>query len=114
MRAAILHGIVLTALLCTVTPAADIETQAREIDTQLMAPCCGANTLAEHDSPAAHQMKREIRSMLAAGRTRQEILDHYVAQHGQTILSMPPARGFNLVRHDFRSSSANSKCASAR
>jgi len=78
---------------------ADDETEARKIETLLMAPCCGANTLALHESGLAQQTKREIREMLASGMNRQEILDHYVAKYGNTILSMPPSRGFNLTAY---------------
>ncbi len=81
------------------TLAADIEADALKIEQLLMAPCCGANTLAMHDSGLAQQTKREIREMLASGRSRQEILDHYVAQYGNTILSMPPASGFGLAAY---------------
>lgn len=77
--------------------AEDHEAEAREIEGLLMAPCCGANTLAMHESGPAHEMKGEIREMLAAGKSRNEILDHYVAQYGNTILAMPPAKGFNLL-----------------
>jgi len=77
--------------------AADNELEARKIEGLLMTPCCGANTLAMHESDLAQQTKREIREMLASGMDRQEILDHYVAKYGSTILAMPPSRGFNLV-----------------
>jgi cytochrome c-type biogenesis protein CcmH len=77
--------------------AVDNEAEARKIDGLLMAPCCGGNTLAMHESGLAQQMRREIREMLASGMNRQEILDHYVAKYGNTILAMPPDRGFNLV-----------------
>jgi cytochrome c-type biogenesis protein CcmH len=79
--------------------ATDAEDEARRIEGLLMAPCCGSTTLAEHHSGQAQQMKREIRGFLAAGWSRQEILDHYIAEYGETILSMPPARGFNLLAY---------------
>jgi len=79
--------------------AADNEAEARKIEVLLMAPCCGANTLAIHDSDPASKMKLEIREMLASGMSRQEILDHYVAKYGNTILSMPSTRGFGLVAY---------------
>lgn len=82
-------------------PAAepDLEARARKIDGRLMAPCCMANTVAEHNSGPSFEMRREIREMLAAGKSEQEILDHYVAVHGDLILAAPPSRGFNLVAY---------------
>lgn len=77
----------------------DIEAEARKLEEAFMAPCCGSTTLALHDSSAAHRMKLEIREKLAAGATRQEIIDDYVAEHGHTILSMPEMKGFGLVAY---------------
>lgn len=80
-------------------PAADLEADARRIESRLMAPCCGMNALTDHYSGAAEEMKREIRRMLAAGRTEPEILDFYVARYGDAILAAPPARGFGLLAY---------------
>lgn len=93
---------VLGALLLLVLPAVavtDLESRAREIDNKLMAPCCGANTVREHDSGAAMQMRAEIRQMLADGKTEKEILDHFVGIYGEKILALPEARGFNLLAY---------------
>ena len=79
------------------TGANDIETQARAIEGKLMAPCCMANTVAEHHSGAALDMRQEIRQMLSEGKTSDQILAHYAAEHGDQILAMPAAEGFNLV-----------------
>jgi len=94
------------AALCTLlflaspaTAATDLESRARDIDNKLMAPCCGANTVREHDSGPAMQMRAEIRQMLAAGKSEREILDHFVTQHGEKILAMPDAHGFNLLAY---------------
>jgi cytochrome c-type biogenesis protein CcmH len=79
--------------------AADVEQRAKEIEAKLMSPCCMSGTVADHGSAIAYQMKDEIRAMLNDGQTEREILDHYVAQHGPQILSMPRAQGFNLTAY---------------
>lgn len=79
--------------------ATDHEAEARKLEELFMAPCCGGTTLALHNSSAANRMKLEIRQMLDSGMGRQEIIDHYVAEHGHTILSMPPSSGFGLVAY---------------
>lgn len=90
----------LVVLLAAVPAAADdLEKRARKVEGKLMAPCCMANTLAEHESGAAYKMKREIRAMLGAGLSEREILDHYVEVHGPQILSAPEARGFGLTAY---------------
>ncbi len=70
---------------------------ARRVENELMAPCCWAEPVSQHMSPVAEEMRRDIRTMLAAGKSEQEILDLYVAKYGERILTTPPARGFNLL-----------------
>ena len=79
--------------------ATDNEAEARKLEELFMAPCCGGTTLALHNSSAANRMKLEIRQMLDSGMKRQEIIDHYVAKHGHTIMSMPSTSGFGLVAY---------------
>lgn len=79
--------------------AADAEQRAKEIEGKLMSPCCMSGTVADHGSAIAYEMKDEIRAMLLDGQTEREILDHYVAQYGPQILSMPRAQGFNLTAY---------------
>ncbi len=78
---------------------ADVEASAQAIEGKLMAPCCMANPVSEHFSPAADRMRTEIRTMLTQGKSEGEILDFFVDRHGLQILAMPPARGFNLLAY---------------
>ncbi|PYO42303.1 MAG: hypothetical protein DMD29_03770 [Gemmatimonadetes bacterium] len=45
-------------------------------------------------SPALH---RQVLARYEAGQSAQQILDAFVAEHGEAILMSPPRRGFNLV-----------------
>ena len=74
-----------------------LEREAREIETLLIAPCCWNQQVSEHQSAVADEVKRDIRAQLAAGRSRQEILDAFVARYGKKILAEPPAQGFGLL-----------------
>jgi cytochrome c-type biogenesis protein CcmH len=74
-----------------------LESEAKEIETMLIAPCCWTQPVSEHYSAAADQIRTEVRQMLASGMTRDQILQKYVAEYGQRILSKPPARGFNSL-----------------
>jgi cytochrome c-type biogenesis protein CcmH len=77
--------------------AADLEQEARAIDELLVAPCCFSQQVSIHRSAAADEVKRDVRSRLAAGETRRQILDAYVSQYGKRILAEPPAVGFDLM-----------------
>jgi cytochrome c-type biogenesis protein CcmH len=87
--------LVLSLLLAAgqAAPAA-LEREAREIEAMLMAPCCFSQQVSVHRSDAARQTGDDIRRRLAAGQTREQILDAYVAQYGARVLAEPRSRGF--------------------
>ena len=76
---------------------ADLEREARVLDAMLIAPCCFTQQVSVHQSPAATEVRNDVRARLAAGQTRQQVLDAYVAQYGKRILVQPPAEGFDLT-----------------
>jgi len=81
----------------TVAAAPDqvvVEREAKQIERMLIAPCCWTQPVSDHYSAEADQIRAGIRTMLASGKTRRQILDAYVAQYGERILAEPPARGF--------------------
>lgn len=45
----------------------------------------------------AEQMTKEVESLLAAGKSDDEIYQYYVAQFGAKVLAAPKPQGFNLV-----------------
>jgi cytochrome c-type biogenesis protein CcmH len=73
------------------------EAQARTLETQLIAPCCWSQQVSVHHSPAATEVRHDIRRRLARGETPQDVLDAYVTQFGTRVLAVPPAEGFNLT-----------------
>ena len=90
----------ITIALWLAVAAADpqaLEQQAKQLEAKLMAPCCWAQQVSLHQSPAADEVKQNIRRLRAEGKTSQQILDSYVAEYGDRILAEPPARGFNLL-----------------
>ena len=90
--------VAMVALTLSGTAAAtDIETQARELEGMLIAPCCFSQQVSVHLSAAADEMRQDIRKRLAAGETREQILDAYVAQYGNRVLAQPPAEGMARV-----------------
>jgi cytochrome c-type biogenesis protein CcmH len=76
---------------------AEIRDQAREIESELIAPCCWSQPVSQHYSREAAEIRREVHDMLAGGRTRDEILEIYVAKYGERVLARPRARGFNVL-----------------
>lgn len=85
------------AVAAPLTPA--LEREAKALEAALIAPCCWSQQVSVHQSPVVDEMKADIRRLLAEGKTRQQILDSYVAEYGDRILAEPPARGFSRVFH---------------
>lgn len=71
----------------------------RELEYEIMAPCCYGSPVGDHDSPAAIQVKAQIGQLISEGKTREEILDMYVAIYGERILASPRAQGFNVMAY---------------
>lgn len=99
---------ILLAVLAVTAGAAAAQTpapsQAQEVtpaelalQKRLMAPCCWAGTLDNHDSPVANEMKAAIRTRLARGDAPDAILAGFVAQYGARVLAEPPARGLDAL-----------------
>jgi len=79
------------------TLSPELEAEARQIEALVIAPCCFSQQVSVHNSPAATEMRRDIRVRLAAGQKRPAILAAYTTEYGDRILAEPPARGFNRV-----------------
>lgn len=90
-------AVLLSAQAAPAQPAANpaLEREAKQIEAMVIAPCCWSQQVSVHQSPAADEMRQDIRKQLAGGKTRQQILDAYIAQYGEQILAEPPARGFS-------------------
>ncbi len=71
----------------------------RELEYEIMAPCCYGSPVGDHDSEAARQVKARIAGLLEEGKTKEEIIDLFVAEYGERILARPRARGFNLLAY---------------
>ena len=71
--------------------------KAREIEDHLIAPCCWSQPVSQHYSEVAEQIRKEVSEMVAAGKSRDEILDYFVSQYGERILATPRPKGFNTM-----------------
>jgi len=60
---------------------------------------CGCHPQSVHDCACgrATEMRGEMRAMIVEGKTGDDIVAAYVAEHGEQIRIAPKAEGFNLV-----------------
>ena len=71
--------------------------QVNAIAKQLFCPVCQNVPLDVCGTQACADWRAEIRSMLAQGKSEQEIKDYFSSRYGQRVLATPEARGLNLL-----------------
>jgi cytochrome c-type biogenesis protein CcmH/NrfF len=89
--------VVLLAFFCLGADSKQNAEKVREIEDNLIAPCCWSQPVSQHYSEVAEQIRQEVSAMVEAGKSRDEIYDYYVAKYGERILATPRARGFNAL-----------------
>lgn len=85
MPASMAHAIAFLALSLTPTQQA----QVKRLEHKLMAPCCYSQTIDEHMSQEAADMRAEVEQFVGRGRSDREILTYYRKKYGETILASP-------------------------
>jgi cytochrome c-type biogenesis protein CcmH/NrfF len=88
----------LAALLAAAGPAAAVQprTTLPAIEQQVMCVVC-RTPLALANGPQADAERRQIRELIAQGRSEAQIKDVLVAQYGERVLALPREHGFNLA-----------------
>lgn len=70
-----------------------------EVSESLICYACPGEPLNIDRCSGGDQMRDVIKRMLKDGRSKEEILDYFVAQFGDSILTTVPKKGFNLVAY---------------
>jgi cytochrome c-type biogenesis protein CcmH len=68
-----------------------------DVSHELMSPFCPGLTLAACPSPAAYDLRGEIRSRFEAGESRDVIVADVTRRYGDAILGTPPSRGLGAM-----------------
>lgn len=79
-----------------VAVAAQPKTTLPAMEQQVMCVVC-RTPLAVANGPQADAQRREIRRLIAQGKSEQQIKDALVAQYGERVLALPTDDGFNLA-----------------
>jgi cytochrome c-type biogenesis protein CcmH len=98
-----LGGLLALALLlaslaagATGASAAQPRTTLPAMEQQVMCVVC-RTPLAVANGPQAEAERRQIRTLIAQGRSERQIKDVLVAQYGDRVLALPNDDGFNLA-----------------
>jgi cytochrome c-type biogenesis protein CcmH len=82
-------GLVLAVQLLRPSAAVGPAAQAVRLAAELRCPDCQSLSVAESRTAAAQAIRQEIDEQLRAGRTPDEIRQHFVTRYGQWILLQP-------------------------
>jgi cytochrome c-type biogenesis protein CcmH len=90
--------IFIVLILLTYTVAAAATATVDGVANKLSCWCgtCPHLAVSQCTCSKADEIKAEIKQKIAQGMTEQQIINSFVAEHGQTVLSAPPKSGFNL------------------
>jgi cytochrome c-type biogenesis protein CcmH/NrfF len=82
-----------------VAPTAAQAALIRKIEGRLMAPCCYTQTILDHQSDVAVQMRNEVTAMVTSGKSETEIINYYRKAYGETILVVPDGLSGRLLTY---------------
>ena len=71
--------------------------EVNQVAKDLYCPVCESTPLDVCPTQACADWRELIRTKLAAGETRQDVLDYFARQYGDGVLANPPRRGVSLI-----------------
>jgi cytochrome c-type biogenesis protein CcmH len=94
---------VLAALLCVqlafaidTAPAFDdpqMQDRYERLSRELRCLVCRSETIADSNAPLAHDLRRQLRELMAAGKSDREIITYMTDRYGDYVLYKPPLQG---------------------
>jgi len=75
----------------------DLDRRTQELSSLMRCPVCQGLSIADSPTLIAQAMKSEVRQLLAAGYTQQQIFEYFEQSYGEFVRLEPKAKGFNLV-----------------
>ena len=102
LLAGILAGLFLTLPLYAKEAAPLAQDEAAEkrlvaISSELRCLVCQNESLAGSNAELAHDLRREIRGLIQAGKSDGEIMDFMVSRYGDFVRYRPPLKGSTLL-----------------
>ena len=67
-----------------------VEARLKKLSTELRCLVCQNSTLADSDAPLAQDLRNEIRKLIEAGKTDEEVVAYLVARYGDFVTFRPP------------------------
>jgi cytochrome c-type biogenesis protein CcmH len=74
-----------------------LEARVKALASELRCLVCQNQTVADSDAPVAQDMRREVRALLAQGKTEAEVKRHMQERFGDFVLYRPPFKPETLL-----------------
>lgn len=87
---ALVAGLALVGGLAAAQDDGDAEKRLKGLANELRCLVCQNQTIGDSNAPLANDLKREIRTMIATGKSDADIRDYMVARYGDFVLYRPP------------------------
>src|ERR1041385_1985728 len=94
-RLSLLLGFLVPFQLLAQDPA--LERRVTSLAHELRCLVCQNQTLADSSAPLAVDLRNQIRSQLAAGKSEREVVDFMVARYGDFVLYRPPFKASTIA-----------------
>ena len=89
--------ILLFAAQVQAQPSDPLEARTQLLAAQLRCLVCQNQTIADSNAPLAVDLKNQVRSQLAGGKSEAEVIDYMTARYGDFVLYKPPVKGSTLL-----------------
>lgn len=76
---------------------AHLDRRTAEVADRLRCPSCQALSVADSPTDSSQAIRQEIRELLAAGYSEEQVMLYFERSYGEFIRLAPKATGFNLV-----------------
>jgi cytochrome c-type biogenesis protein CcmH len=80
-----------------VTLSPELEIRIKKLETELRCLVCQNQTLADSPAGLAGDLRRELRSLMAAGKSDDDIKSFLQARYGDFVLYNPPVKASNFL-----------------
>jgi cytochrome c-type biogenesis protein CcmH len=75
----------------------ELDRRVADLAHELRCLVCQNQTIADSNAPLAVDLRKEIRSQLAAGKSERDVIDFMVARYGDFVLYRPPFKATTLA-----------------
>ena len=75
----------------------ELDRRVANLAHELRCHVCQNQTIADSNAPLAVDLRNEIRSQLAAGKSERDVIDFMVARYGDFVLYRPPFKAATLA-----------------